>query len=63
METQKKLVIVGDSACGKTSLVLVFNNKQFPEKYIPTLFDDYFINIEINSTIVKLVISDTSGNK
>ena len=63
METQKNLVIIGDSACGKTSLIQVFDNKHFPEKHIPTLFHDYFMDVKVNCTDLKLVISDTSGEK
>ena len=28
---RKKLVIVGDGACGKTCLLIVFSKDQFPE--------------------------------
>ena len=60
MDTQK-LVIVGDSACGKTSLIAVFNNKQFLEEYIPTKLNDYFIDITVCDTNFFLHISDNSG--
>ena len=32
---RKKLVIVGDGACGKTCLLIVFSKDQFPEVYVP----------------------------
>lgn len=28
---RKKIVIVGDGACGKTSLLIVYQNGKFPE--------------------------------
>ena len=34
-----KLVIVGDGACGKTSLLTVFKTGTFPTDYIPTIFE------------------------
>ena len=34
----KKLVIIGDGACGKTCLLEVFEKGVFPEKYLPTVF-------------------------
>ncbi|XP_029361611.1 rho-related GTP-binding protein RhoA-D-like isoform X3 [Echeneis naucrates] len=34
---RKKLVIVGDGACGKTCLLIVFSKDQFPEVYVPTV--------------------------
>ncbi len=33
MKNRKKLVVVGDGACGKTSLLLVQSGKSFPEVY------------------------------
>ncbi|XP_027788663.2 transforming protein RhoA-like isoform X2 [Marmota flaviventris] len=38
---RKKLVIVGDGACGKTCLLIVFSKDQFPEAYMPTVFENY----------------------
>lgn len=35
-----KLVIVGDGACGKTSILTVFKTGEFPDsEYIPTIFE------------------------
>ena len=34
-----KLVIVGDGACGKTSLLTVFKTGEFPTEHIPTIFE------------------------
>lgn len=36
---KRKLVIVGDGACGKTSLVTVFCCGEFPREYEPTIFE------------------------
>ena len=35
---RKKLVIVGDGGCGKTSLLTVLARGEFPEEYCPTVF-------------------------
>ncbi|KAH0629970.1 hypothetical protein JD844_012476 [Phrynosoma platyrhinos] len=45
---RKKLVIVGDGACGKTCLLIVFSKDQFPEVYVPT---------------VELALWDTAGQE
>ena len=45
---RKKLVIVGDGACGKTCLLIVFSKDQFPEVYVPTVFENYVADIQID---------------
>lgn len=52
---RKKLVIVGDGACGKTCLLIVFSKDQFPEVYVPTVFENYVADIEVDG---KQVTSD-----
>ena len=59
----KKLVVVGDGACGKTCLLYVFSRDQYPEKYVPTVFETYVANIEIDSKDVELVLWDTAGQE
>ncbi|XP_076841558.1 rho-related GTP-binding protein RhoA-A [Brachyhypopomus gauderio] len=44
----KKLVIVGDGVCGKTCLLIVFSKDQFPEVYVPTVFENYIADIEVD---------------
>ena len=46
---RKKLVIVGDGACGKTCLLIVFTKDQFPEVYVPTVFENYVADIEVDN--------------
>jgi len=46
---RKKLVIVGDGACGKTCLLIVFSKDQFPDVYVPTVFENYVADIEIDA--------------
>lgn len=53
---RKKLVIVGDGACGKTCLLIVFSKDQFPEVYVPTVFENYVADIEVDSKQVGLVL-------
>ncbi|KAJ3552020.1 hypothetical protein NPX13_g11218 [Xylaria arbuscula] len=38
---QRKLVLLGDGACGKTSLLNVFTRGYFPTVYEPTVFENY----------------------
>lgn len=53
---RKKLVIVGDGACGKTCLLIVFSKDQFPEVYVPTVFENYVADIEVDSKQVSCVL-------
>ena len=53
---RKKLVIVGDGACGKTCLLIVFSKDQFPEVYVPTVFENYVADIEVDSKQVSVLI-------
>lgn len=58
---RKKLVIVGDGACGKTCLLIVFSKDQFPEVYVPTVFENYVADIEVDGKQVELALWDTAG--
>ena len=58
---RKKLVIVGDGACGKTCLLIVFSKDQFPENFVPTAFENYVADVEIDDRVVELSLWDTSG--
>ncbi|GFQ90625.1 ras-like GTP-binding protein RHO [Trichonephila clavata] len=60
---RKKLVIVGDGACGKTCLLIVFSKDQFPEVYIPTVFENYVADIEVDGRLVELALWDTAGQE
>jgi len=60
---RKKLVIVGDGACGKTCLLIVFSKDEFPEVYVPTVFENYVADIEVDNRQVELALWDTAGQE
>ncbi|CAH8477309.1 unnamed protein product [Schistosoma turkestanicum] len=60
---RKKLVIVGDGACGKTCLLIVFSKDQFPEVYVPTVFENYVADIEVDNKQIELALWDTAGQE
>jgi len=60
---RKKLVIVGDGACGKTCLLIVFSKDEFPEVYVPTVFENYVADIEVENKQVELALWDTAGQE
>ena len=61
---KKKLVIVGDGACGKTCLLNVFACGEFPGEYVPTTYGNWVARVELDTTnVVELVLWDTAGQE
>ncbi|EGT42143.1 hypothetical protein CAEBREN_21624 [Caenorhabditis brenneri] len=62
---RKKILIVGDGACGKTCLLIVFSKGQFSDVYVPTVFENYVTDIEVDydKKKVKLALWDTAGKE
>ncbi|BGP51909.1 Rho GTPase [Rhodotorula kratochvilovae] len=74
---RRKLVIVGDGACGKTSLLSVFAMGEFPREYTPTIFEasaalpsagndtltNYVAEIRLDGKAVQLALWDTAGQE
>ena len=54
MSARKKLVIVGDGTCGKTCLLIVFSKDEFPEVYVPTVFENYVADIEVDGRLIRV---------
>jgi small GTP-binding protein len=53
IEKTRKLVVVGDGMCGKTSLLYAFMHQTFDPSHTPTIFDTYAANIEVDNKKVK----------
>ncbi|ODV62651.1 Rho family GTPase RHO3 ASCRUDRAFT_74987 [Ascoidea rubescens DSM 1968] len=60
---QRKIVILGDGACGKTSLLNVFTRGYFPQVYEPTVFENYVHDIFVDGKPVQLSLWDTAGQE
>lgn len=59
----RKIVILGDGAAGKTSLLNVFTRGFFPAVYEPTVFENYIHDIFIDNQQVELSLWDTAGQE
>eukprot|EP01016_Furgasonia_blochmanni_P037048 TRINITY_DN4317_c0_g1_i24.p1 TRINITY_DN4317_c0_g1~~TRINITY_DN4317_c0_g1_i24.p1 ORF type:complete len:183 (+),score=45.70 TRINITY_DN4317_c0_g1_i24:126-674(+) len=59
-----KLVIIGNSGVGKSSLLLRFADDQFNENYLATIGVDFrFRTLKVDGKSVKLQIWDTAGQE
>ncbi|KAM3863528.1 rho-related GTP-binding protein RhoN [Diretmus argenteus] len=57
-----KIVVVGDTQCGKTALLHVFAKDCYPENYVATVFENYTASFEIEKQRIELNMWDTSGS-
>ena len=59
-----KLLIIGDSAVGKTSMLLKYTDNFFPESHLATIGVEYKTKeIEYNGYNVELQVCDTAGQE
>ena len=57
-----KLVMIGDSAVGKSSVLIRFADDHFSESYLTTIGVDFrFRTLKIKDQKVKIQIWDTAG--
>ena len=55
---RKKIVIVGDCHCGKTSLLYAFSNRQFLNEHQPTIIDTVVKTIDCENQKVNTIIKN-----
>ena len=59
-----KVVVIGDSSVGKTSIIQTFQNSKFTQNYKPTIGADFsFKEIVLDDRVVTLQIWDTAGQE
>jgi hypothetical protein len=58
---RRKLLVVGDGACGKTSLLLAYKEDRFNKEYVPTIFENTRACVQVEHRTVELDLWDTAG--
>jgi small GTP-binding protein len=58
-----KCCAVGDGAVGKTCLLIAYTTDKFPEKYVPTVFENYLAKLQLGKQEVELDLRDTAGQE
>ena len=57
----RRIVLVGDSGCGKTALAMKISANLYNEFYQPTSFENYQAEVPTNKGRCSITIMDTSG--
>ena len=61
--TNIRCVVVGDGGVGKTSLCICYTTNKFPGEFVPTVFDNYTLRLNVEDTSINLQIWDSAGQE
>jgi len=62
MPKEIKAVVIGNTAVGKTCLLISYTTNSFPTEYVPTVFDNYTTKTVIDGVPTELYLFDTAGS-
>jgi small GTP-binding protein len=61
--TNLKFVVIGDGSIGKTCLLSVYSKGEFPIDYVPTVVDNFTVQVNIDGKPVSVNLWDTAGQE
>eukprot|EP00298_Acanthocystis_sp_HF-20_P004924 c15231_g1_i1.p1 GENE.c15231_g1_i1~~c15231_g1_i1.p1 ORF type:complete len:134 (-),score=27.52 c15231_g1_i1:163-528(-) len=62
MNSTIKCVLVGDEVAQKTRMLISFTTSMLPAEHIPTVFENYSVNLIVDGKPVSLGMWDTAGS-
>lgn len=60
---QIKCVVIGDGNVGKTCLLIARTQNSFPKVYVPTVFDNHQLQMEMDGCPISIDLWDTAGQE
>ncbi|XP_055298691.1 ras-like GTP-binding protein RhoL [Sitodiplosis mosellana] len=58
-----KITTIGDGMIGKTCMLITHTKNEFPEEYVPTVYENHTCNLSVDGKDYTLTLWDTAGQE